>query len=163
MDESTKRRWDVRLGIVAPTLTVVAILVGVWQFVEGQNSATRLEYKLLARQSEIDFRRQLWTRQLENYQTIAEIAGSIAANHDRPAVLEDLSRKFLEMYWGAMIFVEDDEVEQAMIDFFHEVHDYQTGWGDADKLKIKASSLVSACRASSDAGWKRITDYDQAT
>ena len=130
MDEGTKRRWDIRLGIVAPLLTVVAILVGVWQFIEGQQNTTRLEYNLLAKQSAIDFERRLWIEQLETYDEIAKTAGAIAAYYDSPDRLNELTGEFLSLYWGAMILVEDDSVEDAMITFYLEVQDYRDGWSD---------------------------------
>lgn len=156
MDEAAKRRWDVQLGLIAPVLTIAGVLVGVWQFLEGQERTVRLENELLSRQSAIEFRRQLWLEQLETYRRVSGIAGRIAAEHDRSEVLDELTREFLALYWGAMIFVEDEAVELAMIDFYQEVRDYRNGWSNSDRLKRQASALVEACRASTEAGWRRI-------
>ena len=43
MDEASKRKWDVALGVLAPILTVVGLLVGVWQFNRGEINRTNLE------------------------------------------------------------------------------------------------------------------------
>lgn len=158
MNQATKWAWEVRLGIVAPILTVGGVLVGVWQFLEGQERSTRLEYELLARESAIEFQRQLWLEQLDTYRRVADIAGSIAARHDQTERLEELTREFLEVYWGVMMFVADDQVEVAMIEFYQEVRDYRSGWGSADLLKVKANRLVEACRASTERRWKEIGD-----
>jgi hypothetical protein len=47
MDEPTYRKWDVGLKIVAPILTVVALLVGVWQFGREQSAQLERQYQLI--------------------------------------------------------------------------------------------------------------------
>jgi hypothetical protein len=148
MDEESKRRWDVSLGIVAPILTVIGLLVGVWQFNRGEENRTRLEYQLLERKDKIDFQRKLWLERLTTYKAIAEQAGRIATTDKNDKAFKGLVQGFDASYWGMMIFVEDPAVEKAMIDFHVEVVDYEKGQSDTDKLKLRANELVTACRKS---------------
>jgi hypothetical protein len=82
MDEESKRRWDVALGIIAPILTVIGLLVGVWQFNKGEENKTRLEYQLLAQKDKLDFERKLWLERLGTYKSIAEQPGKIATTDE---------------------------------------------------------------------------------
>jgi hypothetical protein len=147
MDEESKRRWDVALGIIAPILTVIGLLVGVWQFNKGEENKTRLEYQLLAQKDKLDFERKLWLERLGTYKSIAEQAGNIATTDETDKTFKGLVQAYDASYWGMMIFVEDSDVEKAMIDFHVEVVDY-----DGDKLKLRANELVKACRKSVEPG-----------
>jgi hypothetical protein len=148
MDEESKRRWDVALGIIAPILTVIGLLLGVWQFNRGEENKTRLEYQLLAQKDEIDFKRKLWLERLSTYRSIAEQTGKIATTDKTDKSFKDLVHIFDASYWGMMIFVEDPQVEKAMVDFHVEVVDYQNGRSNGDKLKLRADELATACRKS---------------
>jgi len=86
------------------------------------------------------------------YRKIAEVTGSIAANtNDKKKFQEDIAQ-FNTLFWGTMIFVEDKEVEKAMIAFSLAIRDYQGGWIGVEKLKIDANSLIQACRQSAAKG-----------
>jgi hypothetical protein len=148
MNEESKRRWDVGLGIVAPILTVLGLLVGVWQFNRGEENKIRLEYCLIEKKDKVDFQRKLWLERLSTYKSIAEQAGKIATTEKDDKKFKDLVQAFDASYWGMMIFVEDPVVEKAMIDFHVEVVDYQKGQSDGNKLKLRADELVKSCRKS---------------
>lgn len=152
MDEGTKRGWDVGLGIVAPVVTVAGLLIGVWQFNQGEENKTKLEYRLLAEKDKIDFQRKLWLERLSTYKSIAEQAGKIATTDKDDKSFKGLVQTFDASYWGMMIFVEDPGVERAMIDFHDELVDYQKGQSTGDKVKLRAQELVKACRKSVEPG-----------
>ena len=148
MDEGSKRSWDVALGIVAPILTVIGLLVGVWQFSRGEENKTRLEYQLIEKKDTIEFQRKLWLERLSAYKSIAEQAGKIATTDKRDKDFKGLIQTFDASYWGMMIFVEDPAVEQAMIDFHDEIVDYEKNQSTENKVKLRADALVKACRKS---------------
>ena len=134
MTEASKRAWDIWLGVAAPLVTVAGILVGVWQFNAGEANKTTIE-----------FQRQLWMERLTAYRSIAELAGKIVAHADDKS-LNDLAQQFTSAYWGNMIFVEDKQVEQAMIDFNVEVIEFQGGFSKVDRLKRRADELIKLRR-----------------
>jgi hypothetical protein len=148
MEEGRKRSWDVGLAIVAPILTIAGILVGVWQFNRGEENRTTLEYQLLERKDKLEFQRKLWLERLSAYKSIAEQAGKIAITDKKDKRFKELVQTFDAEYWGKMIFVEDPDVEKAMIDFHVELLDYQKGRSDGNKVKLRADELVKACRKS---------------
>jgi hypothetical protein len=147
MNEETKRDWDVGLGIAGPILTVGGILVGVWQFNAGERNKVELEHELVKQQDEIEFKRKLWLDRLNTYRSVAELAGKITANTE-DSKSKDYISEFTAAYWGTMILVEDGAVEKAMKDFYFEILDYQSGWSDLNRLKIRADLLIKACRKS---------------
>ena len=152
MTEETKRKCDVGLGIVAPILTILGILVGVWQFNKGETNRTHLEYQLLERKDKIDFQRKLWLERLSTYKSIADLAGKIASTDKKSKRFREYVESFDASYWGLMIFVEDPAVEKGMIDFHVEIVDYQAGRSDGDRLKGRADELVKVCRKSVEPG-----------
>lgn len=152
MDEESKRKWDVGLGILAPILTIAALLVGVWQFNQGEENRTKLEYQLLEKKDKIDFQRKLWLERLSTYKSIAEQAGKIATTDKQDKHFKEYVQSFDASYWGLMVLVEDANVEQAMIDFHLEIVDYEAGRRDANQVKQRADALVKACRKSVEPG-----------
>jgi hypothetical protein len=149
MNEESKRSWDVGLGIAAPIITVVGILFGVAQFNSGERNKIELQQALVKEQDKVEFKRKLWLERLNAYRSVAELAGKIAANTDE-AKFKDYVRDFTAAYWGTMIFVEDPAVEKSMKDFYFEVLDFQNGWSDGNRLKVRADMLIKTCRESAE-------------
>jgi hypothetical protein len=152
MDEDRKRTWDVGLGIVAPILTVIGILIGVWQFNQGEENKTKLESQLIEKRDKVEFQRKLWLERLSTYKSIAEQAGKIAATDKSDKRFQQYVQDFNASYWGMLTFVSDASVEKAMQDFHVDLTDYQLGRGDADQIKRRAVELVTACRKSVEPG-----------
>jgi hypothetical protein len=44
--ESTKRYWDVVVGIAAPFITVIGIIIGVHQFNAGEHNKVELQHEM---------------------------------------------------------------------------------------------------------------------
>ena len=155
MDEATKRTWDVRLGVIGPLITVVGIVVGVWQFNAGEDGRRRSEeaarldqIHLEMRKDELAYRRLLRQQQLQTYSNVNTLVGQIAAAPVGTA-RQNAAQAFEATYWGAMVMVEDAAVQKAMRDVHDELHDEATGLStDPDRLKIRADLLGEASRAS---------------
>jgi hypothetical protein len=152
MTEERKRLWDVWLGVLAPVLTVVGLLVGVWQFNQGEHNRVVLENELIRQKDTIEFKRKLWLDRVTTYRSIAELAGGIAAADKNDKEFQALVRKFRASYWGLMILVEDPEVRKQMVNFWADIHNFEGGWTGADTLKVRAQQLGEACRASIERG-----------
>lgn len=136
MDEPSKRSWDVLLGAVAPIITVVGILIGVWQFNVGEERKAAYEHAS-----------KLWLQRVDTYTAVAKLVGKIAAPPD-DATLKQAVSDFMSSYWSDMILVEDKAVERAMVDFRIEVDDFIRGRSTADRLKIRADVLMEAFKTS---------------
>jgi hypothetical protein len=152
MDEERKRTWDVVLGVAGPILTVIGLLVGVWQFNRGEENKTKLQYELIKKQDTVEFQRKLWLERLSTYKAIAAQAGKIASTDKTDKRFKQYVQDFDAAYWGLMIFVEDASVEKAMMDFHVDLADYQLGRSDGDQVKRRAAELVTACRKSVELG-----------
>src|SRR5260370_37539061 len=132
MNEETYRKWDVGMKIVAPILTVAALLVGVWQFIRGQSAQLERQYQLIAENDRIEFKRKVWEKQLDVDLKISSVVGRIASGDQSKDQLTKDIDQFNSLYWGDMIYVEDQAVEKAMIDFHVEIQDFLKGLGDKD-------------------------------
>ena len=155
MDEDRKRSWDVRLGVVSPIVTIVGLLIGVWQFNTGEENRVKLENQLLIHKDTIDFKRKLWQEKLDTYRNLVVLAGKITAVVGQSvdhAKLDPLAQDLTAAYWGQSVFVEDPEVAEALRKFHQAVTDYQAGLQGAEpadeKVKVTANSLSAACKAS---------------
>jgi hypothetical protein len=156
MDEDRKRGWDVRFALVAPLVTVIGILVGVWQFNSGENNRRQDSATAEEQRDTIAFKRRLWQEKLDTYQKVTELAGQIVATSGagQAAAYKD----FQSAYWGAMVLVEDKPVEEAMIAFDKEYLDLKSGWTKGpDRLKVRADVLAKACRASLATGTLEVS------
>jgi hypothetical protein len=152
MDEDKKRTWGVGLGIGAPVLTVIGLLIGVWQFNQGEENKTKLENQLIEKRDKIEFQRKLWLERLSTYKSIAEQAGKIAATDKSDKRFKQYVQDFNASYWGMLTFVDDPSVEKAMQDFHVDLTDYQLGRDNGDQIKRRAVELVTECRKSVEPG-----------
>ena len=145
MTEENYRKWDVLTKIVAPTLTVaVAVFVGMLQFAE---------------KDALEFKRQVWERQLNVYMETANVVGEIpvvAEQAEQADKFQKSVERFYTLYWGNMILLEDMTVREAMIRFHLEINDYIEGISSVERLKVRAANLVETLRKSSHASWKEL-------
>lgn len=148
MTEEIKRTWDVWLGVVAPVLTIVGVLVGVWQFNRGEENKANLENSHIAQNAQIEFDRKIWLDKVATYRSVAEIVGKIAAHPTKDAKFQELKEQFNGAYWGLMILDEDKDVEAEMIQFHDEIDDYENGRVGADRVKGRADELLKICQKS---------------
>jgi hypothetical protein len=153
MNEETYRKWDVTLKLFAPLLTVLALLVSVWQFTREQRAQIERQYQLIAQNDMIEFKRRLYDKQLDVYMKISTVVGRIAStDQNKDQLMKDIEQ-FYSLYWGEMIYVADENVEKAMIDFHVEIQDFLKGIGTKDRLKERGYNLIQVCRESSKKTW----------
>lgn len=153
MNEETYRKWDIGLKIVAPILTVAGLLIGVWQFSREQAAQLERQYQLIAENDRNEFKRKAWEKQLDVYTKVSGVVGRIASGDQSKDQMKKDIDQFNSLYWGDMIYVEDEAVEKAMIDFHVEIEDFVKGVGTNDRLKVRANDLIHACRESSKRNW----------
>ena len=152
MDEARKRLWDVWIGILGPVITVTAILVGIWQFNQGEHNRVVLENELIVKKDQVAFQRKLWLNRLDTYRALITLAGKIAAQTaekgPKDPALDSLWQELTAMYWSQSIFVENDNVAERLKDFYATVRDFREGWANSKAVKIKIDALVQVCRQS---------------
>jgi len=146
MKEETYRRWDIGVKIIAPIITIVGLLVGIWEYSKERDAQLQRQERQIRLNDELEFKRRLWEKQLDVYLKITSAVGQIAARKPSTKAID----QFYSVYWGDLIFVEDDkEIEQAMVDFHLEIHDYLVGIGTQTRLKLRANSLIKVLQKSS--------------
>ena len=140
MDESTKRRWDVAIGITAPVIAVGGLILGALQFSEKISEDARL-----------DFERRLWLADQEACIKLADRVGPVMASigpTDSEIDIERLAETasaFEVSYWGPVLLLDDKEIEDAAIRFRDSLSLFQRGYVQSFVVKRAATKLVLAC------------------
>jgi len=139
MEEKTYKFWDMIIKALGFTATIASILIGLFHYSSEQTRATDLE-----------FRRNFWQKQNELYAEVCRNAGTMAAASDQKE-FEKQKEKFLSLYYGELVLVEDSLVENAM----REVKSYVEILDTKDEnmkniFKRKVLELSEACKRSSD-------------
>jgi hypothetical protein len=150
MKDDTHRSWDIAVKIVAPIVTVTGLLLGLYQFHTQQENLQKLEMQRLRKNDEIAFRRALWERQITAYTLLSNTVGAIAISTRDEASFKKHITEFYSLYWGHLLLVEDEDVKLAMIKFHVEIQDYLKDWSSEERLKVRASEIVTACRKSAN-------------
>lgn len=153
MTEDEKRRWDSRISLVAPLLTVVTIGVGIWQFTRQADNRL-MEQTLAARtQDDLQFRRKLWTDATQSCTELTQNAARIAAEVDAGGDAAAFAKEWTGRYWSVSLTLDparplDKVVEGAIIEFRADLEDLRRGEFKAqigDRLKTDAHALGKAC------------------
>lgn len=153
MTEEEKRAWDVRIASIGPLLTVLTLMVGVWQFraaadarVEEQAAAARL-------QDDLQFRRKLWSDGLESCRAVTELAARIAAEAEAGDPVDELAKQWSARYWGVSLTLDprserDEAIREAIIEFRVDLGEFTRGERTqemVDRLRVHAFELGQAC------------------
>jgi len=136
---------DLRIKIVGTIITLLAIAIGIYQYFHRQ-----------AHENYMEFKRNIWQKQMATYTESCKYAGLIAMN-PYDGDFEDNVKNFGGLYWGDMIMVEDSTVSKAMKDFYYAIIDFVPEDPNSEKnLKFKANQLAKACKASSERTWQEL-------
>lgn len=128
--------------IIGITLTVATIIVGIYQYIHELDHQKRMEFK-----------REVWKKQLDTYSRVCRYSGAIAANQKGEEFQKNIN-EFRSLYWGEMVLIEDKEVIGAMNGFYEAIDDYHPeDYRTTNSLKQKALVLARACKASSKRTW----------
>jgi hypothetical protein len=100
-------------------LTIVASLIGVWQFTAQQRQAS----ESLAVEQQQANQKPFLEKQLEVSFKAVDTAAALATDTD-PEKWEQDRVAFWRLYWGTLSIVEDTGVESAMVDLGHQVPDH---------------------------------------
>lgn len=170
MDEDQKRRWDARVALVGPVLTVLTIFVGVIQFNRDANNRLAMQTRSAQLQDDLQFQRKLWSDGAQDCREITQLAAGIAAEFDFGSQPEPMMRDWIKKYWSVSLVLQpndplDDAVERAIIEFRTDLEDLRTGDFDrteiANRLKFNSHSLGEACGAKMRAGSSKILSKAQ--
>ena len=129
MTEETHRTWD----IIFKWLGLVGVLASAWWTVHSynQNRALELAQQKYTQQKDEEARTKdqnaiVFQHQATLYFDAAQAAATIATAMDptaldrnaiTPKALKDAQERFVQLYWGELVIVEDRRVELAMIAF----------------------------------------------
>ena len=113
---------EVIVKLTVPTITLIGILVGVWQFNKGQKSLQdkelsqrKFELKKMLIGNEFEAIAKFKEIQLTKYKEATEIVSNVVyeENYETVEFKKNLKR-FWQLYWVELSSVEDSEVESTM-------------------------------------------------
>jgi len=137
-----------------PLITVMIAVAGFWFTVHQYNAQQAAGAKQqqqaadkLASDREQALLKPVWDKRLELYFTASETAATIALSKDK-ADRDKAESKFMQLYAGPLIIVEDTGVEDAMIMF----RKCLTGQDSCDEAELQRRSQALASRARDSIG-----------
>lgn len=146
MDDATYKKWDLRLKIVAPFITVLGLFLGVWQFNKGQSEQLNREYVLLAEREKNELRRKQWDKQLDLLTKLGVSVGKVAADLRNTDRTRQNVMEFDSLYWGESNFLQDEELANELhkmhLDLVDLIHDYDTGDELTEEDKKKRGNRI---------------------
>ena len=147
---------EIIIKAVAPVLTVVGILIGVYEFQAGERNTKEREYELIARQDSIEFKRKVWEQQLEVYRNLAGAAGQLSTATGNAQEFQKAADKFEQIYWGTAPLFEDESTEAAFKDLHLAVGDFRAHRIGANELRLAAAAAGDSMRASLARSWGQL-------
>lgn len=145
IDELKLKRNELRVKIIGIVLTMATIIFSLFQY-----------FHKLSNENSMEFKRNIWKKQIEVYTQACKYAGLIAVNPNGEGSKENI-KSFQALYWGEIIMFEDTKVEEAMKEFYLTILDYNPkDKKSEEKLKFKANELAKTCRESTKKTWKEL-------
>jgi hypothetical protein len=108
----------------------------------------------------IEFKKEFWAKQYENYERVLELASTITVSEDLDSVQQEI-KEYRQYYWGKLAMIEDQNVFNAMIKYNSELKFLEGSEGtDFLELQNRTYDLARACRLSLKKTWSpvRISD-----
>ncbi|MEM6737716.1 MAG: hypothetical protein AAF620_16760 [Bacteroidota bacterium] len=170
MTESNHRKWDIRLKIFGPILTVVGLIITVIIFIVGESNIKEREIRAQEQQDALEFKRKFWEKQMDSYQKTARVAGNIAASLQSERKIDSLIHEFYILYHGQMILFEDEDVISAMKNMHREIKAYQDGTSSSigglkpEERVVRASNFLNdKLKISSEKTWVTLNILEKTT
>ena len=137
--------------LIPSTFSEVVALLGVFgavgSFVFGiivwQEETIRI-----AETRRIEATKPFLERQLKLYMEASQVVAVLATSHDPDGICR-ARKRFLELYWGEMVLVENEDVAKAMVNVKRAM-ERDAGQGELQSLPL---NLAHACRHSLARSW----------
>lgn len=119
------KKVELIIKIVSPLLTLVAVIVGIWQFNSGQRALKEreieqrnFELSKMNNAATIEMGTKFKERQTGLYiETCSVISYLIVNKNFTTQQYQDKLERFWQLYWVELSAVETREVERAMVNF----------------------------------------------
>jgi hypothetical protein len=137
MTEDQYRKWDTLIkGVITPIIAVVTVLVGVYQYTDGQARALEKEYELKKIERQDKLREEKTALYKETRQTLSFLSTNTDVATD---LYKAKKTRFWELYWGDLAAVETPQVESLMVKFGQALNSLPEAESEPEKEEIKAT------------------------
>ncbi len=154
--------FDHILKVLTPLLTLITVIVGVYQFNKGQKENKEKEFnirKLETEKMNNQLNREILSKFKENqnkiYSEAMDVIGFLATNTDyQTKEYQEKLNRFNQLYWVGLSFVATKEVETELLKFQTilknlQVNDYRNIDDKLFDLQEAAESIANAMKNSS--------------
>lgn len=148
--------WPGRV-VLSPLIAAVIAVVGLGIGISNFGSQQRFNREAAQEAHAGQFKQRFWEARLDVYARATKAAAKIA---NAPKLMDEDSRVFLELYWGELSILEDQQVVEAMIAFREQLDEVNEGKRTTTSLRNAAYALSQACRKSLQATWEPVPLYD---
>jgi hypothetical protein len=149
-----KDLWNVRIGLLSAAIAVLGIVASVFIYVDGLKKSIDQEHKLIEARDDQAYRRQLWDERRAAYKQLAETLGAVAAEIEvGKTVSKESLEAFHKTYWGALILVENETIENEMVKLKNDLRDLVEGRISSDKIKLRIQKIVRISREHIEKGF----------
>ncbi|WP_196892944.1 hypothetical protein [Aureivirga marina] len=148
MEDKSYNKWDITTKIFSALLTIIVIIIGIYQYSEN---------------SILEFKRGFYSTQLEQYKKLTEITAKLSIidpDSVKTSSFTKLKNEFRICYYGTVNMVSDKRVEEALINYYKSLEEFESKIIDSDELQQKALNLTQACRKSILKTWKLDTEKE---
>jgi len=149
-----KDLWDVRIGLLSVTIAALGVMASVFIYVHGLKRSIDQEHKLIEARDDQAYRRKLWDERRAAYKQLAETLGAVAAEIEvGKTVSKESLKAFHKTYWGALILVENETIENEMVKLKNDLRDLVEGRISSNKIKLRIQKIVRISREHIEKGF----------
>lgn len=129
-------------------ITAVGLYIGIWQLQKQQQFSNAMEFK-----------RKLWDKKLETYNSLADITAKLSASIAKPA-FDSIATLYQQTYLSATPLF-NSESEQLMHLIDSKITDIRADAQDSDQkiLRNNCYFLVKSCKSSLDSTFTEVTNH----
>lgn len=128
-----EKRIDVVIRIATSIVTLITVIIGVWQFNKGQSQIKerdieqrRFEMEKMDKQASIETITKFKEAQNKVFAETASVIAYLSVNKDVQSIkYQEKLERFWQLYWVELSAVETPEVEKAMKSFGDVLKDFQ--------------------------------------
>ncbi len=115
MTEDQHRKWDILIkGVITPIIAVITVLVGIYQYTDGQQKSIEKEYQL----RKLERQEKMLETKTALYKETRQILSYLSTHNEFDSqTFKSKKDRFWELYWGDLAAVESDAVEHLMVRF----------------------------------------------
>ena len=154
MNEEQYRKWDIIIkGVITPIIAVITVLVGIYQYTDGQRKSVEKEFEL----RKLERQQARFEEKAILYKEARRILSFLSTSDEEESkTFHQKKDRFWELYWGDLAAVESKQIETLMVKFGRGLSKLEKGVApETVQKELKKISLAFSRQAQ-----KELTESD---